>query len=809
MFMNHQTTAGRGEEIGFAIRLSGLVQGVGFRPTVWKLAQRHAVRGRVFNDGAGLHILVAGPETQVRQFMMELTVMPPPLAAIAGMTTNRIPPYSVQGDTFVIAESEDTAVQTGIVPDMAPCPECVKEMFDPFSRRYRYPFTNCTHCGPRLTIQESIPYDRSRTTMKGFALCEDCLAEYRNPEDRRFHAQPIACRICGPTVRLERMGGNPVSVHAGTTVDEIDAVGSLLRKGYILALKGLGGFQLSCDATHEEAVSRLRAFKRREGKPFALMARDLDVIRRYATVDQMEAGLLQSPSAPIVLLNRRPERCLASGIAPGLSTYGFMLPNSPLHHLILARMANPIVLTSGNVSGEPQWTDNDEAKAHLKALADFCLLHNRGIVQRVDDSVVKVMDQVPRVLRRSRGYAPTPIRVPPGFEHAPSILAMGGELKNTFCLVQDGQVLLSHHIGDLEDALTYADYQRALSYYRHLFAHKPEMIAVDRHPEYLSSKAGRKEARLTGLPIMEVQHHHAHLAACLAENGVPLDSKPVLGVILDGLGYGEDHTIWGGEFLLADYQQFTRVGTFRPVAMLGGTQAIREPWRNTYAHLMAEMGWARFAMHYSNLPLFNLLEKKPRETLDRMLTNHINSPLASSCGRLFDAAAAAMGIRFEQVLYEGQGPMEMEALIDEDTLGYEDEALAYPFSILRMKDSGLPYIEPLDMWQTLLGDLRLRTPVPVMAARFHKGLANVICRMVHLCVRSHEHRHWFQTVVLSGGVFQNRILFERVKRRLEADGLAVLSHRLVPMNDGGLALGQAMVAAAWALTTRLNGTGET
>jgi hydrogenase maturation protein HypF len=809
MFMNHQTTAGMGEEIGFDIRLSGLVQGVGFRPTVWKLAQRHAVRGRVSNDGAGVHILVAGPETHVRQFMMELTVTPPPLAAIAGMQANRIPPSSVQGDTFVIAESEGTAVQTGIVPDTAPCPECVKEIFDPFSRRYRYPFTTCTHCGPRLTIQESIPYDRSRTTMKGFALCEDCLAEYRNPEDRRFHAQPIACRICGPTVRLERMDGKPVLSHAGTMLDEADAVGRLLRKGSILALKGLGGFQLACDATHDGAVSRLRAFKQREGKPLALMARDLDVIRRYAIADQVEADLLQSPAAPIVLLNRRPDRCLASGIAPGLSTYGFMLPNSPLHHLILARLATPIVLTSGNVSGEPQWIDNDEAKAHLTQLADFCLLHNRGIAQRVDDSVVKVMDQIPRVLRRSRGYAPAPIRMPVGFEYAPSILAMGGELKNTFCLLQRGQALLSHHIGDLEDALTYADYQRAISHYRHLFDHRPEMIAIDRHPEYLSSKFGRKEARITGLPIQEVQHHHAHLAACLAENGVPLDSHPVLGVMLDGLGYGEDHTLWGGEFLVADYKQFTRVGTFKPVAMLGGTQAIREPWRNTYAHLMAEMGWTRFAMHYSNLPLFNLLEKKPRVTLDRMLTNRLNSPLASSCGRLFDAAAAAMGICFEQVLYEGQGPMEMEAVVAEDILVDEDEALAYPFSILQMKDSGLPYIEPLGMWQALLGDLSLRTPVPVMAARFHKGLANVICRMVHLCVRSADRQPRFQTVVLSGGVFQNQILFERVKCRLEADGLAVLSHRLVPTNDGGLALGQAMVAASRALTTRLNSAWQT
>ena len=786
-------------EQAFTIQVSGLVQGVGFRPRVWQLAQRFDLRGRVSNNGKGVQILVAGEEDNLRHFIHELTHNPPPLAKIAEIFTRGISLCEVPEDTFVIAGTDKIPVQTGIVPDTVPCPECVKEIFDPFARRYRYPFTNCTHCGPRLTIQEGIPYDRPSTTLKDFPLCEACLKEYQDPQDRRFHAQPIACHACGPKVWIERLDGKPVTVHSYTMLDEADAVCRLLRKGHIVAIKGLGGFQLACDATREDAVSRLRALKHREGKPLALMARDLEVIRRYCVVGEKEAELLQSQAAPIVILKCHPEKALAPSVAPGMSTYGCMLANSPLHHLILHRLAQPIVLTSGNHAGEPQWIDNDQAKVHLNNIAEYVVLHNRGIAQRVDDSVVKVMDQVPRVLRRSRGFAPIPMGLPPGFEQSPAILAMGGELKNTFCFLKDGQALLSHHIGDLEDSLTYVDYQRAISHYQHLFEHKPDCIAVDLHPEYLSSKLGRAQANLEHLPVIDIQHHHAHLAACLVENGVPLTTAPVLGVILDGLGYGEDNTMWGGEFLQADYAGFTRVGTFKPVPMLGGTQAIKEPWRNTYAHVMAEMGWAEFAMNYSDLPLFDFLEKKPRMMLDRMLSRRINSPLASSCGRLFDAAAAAMGICTEHVFYEGQAAMEMEALVDEDTLHHEDESLAYPFSIPPLKHSGLPYVEPLGMWQALLGDLILHTPVPVMAARFHKGLANVICHMVTQGSHSPDRHDRHQTVVLSGGVFQNQVLFELVKGKLTAEGFTVLSHKQVPMNDGGIALGQAAIAAARSL----------
>ncbi len=599
-------------------------------------------------------------------------------------------------------------------------------------------------------------------------------------------------------------------------LDDVDAACTLLQKGYIIAIKGIGGFQLACDTTNEDAVARLRQLKRRERKPFALMARDLDVTREYCEVSETEARLLQSAAAPIVILERRystrsgsdladtpsaryrsPYRTeVALSIAPGINTLGVMLPNTPLHHLLLRRMNRPIVLTSGNLSDEPQCIDNDEAMARLGHIAEFFLTHNRPIAQRVDDSVVKVMAGETRMLRRARGYAPAPLRLPSGFADAPPILALGGELKNTFCLLRDGQAILSQHIGDLEDALTLSDYRHNLQLYETLYEHQPQRLACDLHPEYLSSKLAREQAETRNLPLIETQHHHAHIAACLAENGVALNAAPVIGAALDGLGFGTDGTLWGGEFLLADYHSYRRLGTFKPVAMLGGTQAIHEPWRNTYAHLMAELGWARLAMNYSELELFAFLEAKPRALLDGMLQRNLNSPLASSCGRLFDAVAAAIGICREHAAYEGQGAIELEAIVDETTLATEDELLAYPFSIPRLQESKLPYIEPLAMWQALLGDLILRTPAPVMAARFHKGLAKTIVTMIDKISRYESGEEPIKTVALSGGVWQNKVLLEQVTMRLVELDYSVLTHHQTPCNDGCLALGQAVIAAA-------------
>jgi hydrogenase maturation protein HypF len=512
-------------------------------------------------------------------------------------------------------------------------------------------------------------------------------------------------------------------------------------------------------------VARLRAGKHRARKPFALMARDAAVIRSHARLGAAEEALLSSAAAPIVLLDRGGQGgavAVAPDVAPGVGTLGFMLPNTPLHHLMLRRMERPIVLTSGNRSDEPQAIESDDARQRLAHVAEYFVEHDRPIARRVDDSVARVMAGRPRLLRRARGYAPAPITLPAGFAQAPPVLAYGGELKNSFCLLREGEAVLSQHIGDLEEALTQADYRKALDDFRHFFQFAPQALACDLHPEYLSTKLAAEDAARLGAPLISVQHHHAHIAACMAENGLPRDTPPVLGVALDGLGWGEDGTLWGGEFLLADYAGYRRLGCFKPVAMPGGAAAIREPWRNTYAQLMAEMGWTRFAMNYGELELFRFLEAKPRELLDGMLARGVNSPLASSCGRLFDAVAAAVGIAREQAMYEGQGAVELEAMIDRDCLEHEDRGLDYPFAVPRLADGGLPYVEPLPMWQALLGDLILDTPVGVIAARFHRGLAGVVVRMVdQLCAAAGSNGQAPIAVALTGGVFQNRTLFER------------------------------------------------
>lgn len=782
-------------EIAEHITVRGLVQGVGFRPTVWHLAQQHHIRGTIANNGDGVDIHACGNPANLEKFVAALQTQAPPLARVDVIMRRVAAALPPQADFQIIA-SQSTDVHTGVVPDAATCEACRAETLDPFARRFRYPFTNCTHCGPRLSIIRGIPYDRPNTTMKDFALCEACSREYHDPADRRFHAQPIACHKCGPRAWLERADGKPVTAEMFSMLDDVDAACTLLQKGHIVAIKGLGGFQLACDATNEDAVARLRQLKCRERKPFALMARDLDVVREYCETSEAEAKLLQASAAPIVILAIKPEKKVALSVAPGLNTLGVMLPNAPLHHLLLRRMNRPIVMTSGNLSDEPQCIDNDEAIARLGHIAEFFLTHNRPIAQRVDDSVVKVMAGEARMLRRARGYAPAPLRLPAGFADAPPILAFGGELKNTFCLLRDGQAILSQHIGDLEDALTLSDYRHNLQLYETLYKHAPQRLACDLHPEYLSSKLAREQAETRALPLIETQHHHAHIAACLAENGVALNAKPVIGVALDGLGFGVDGTLWGGEFLLADYRGYRRLGTFKPVAMLGGTQAIREPWRNTYAHLMAELGWARLAMNYGELDLFAFLAAKPRVVLDGMLQRNLNSPLASSCGRLFDAVAAALGICREHAAYEGQGAVELEAIVDETTLHNEDELLAYPFAIPRLKETNLPYIEPLAMWQALLGDLILRTPAPVMAARFHKGLAKIIVTMIDKISRYESGDEPIKTVALSGGVWQNKVLLEQVTMRLAKLEYTVLTHRQTPCNDGCLALGQAVIAAA-------------
>lgn len=813
MSTSAQPPLGRGamrRPIGEEIRVRGLVQGVGFRPTVWRLAHDCGLVGDVRNDSDGVLIHACGDVLTVEQFLARLRAECPPLARIDAIERHEWVSVA-EVDDFRIVPSESGQAQTGVVPDAAICAACAAEIADPSNRRYRYPFANCTHCGPRLSIIEAIPYDRANTTMAAFAMCDACRAEYDDPSDRRFHAQPVACTVCGPHVWLEAPDGSPLDVPVS---DVCSAASALLQRGSVLAIKGLGGFQLACDACDETAVARLRRLKRRERKPFALLARDLDVVKRYCMVDDLERALLLSTSGPIVILRAQAASeavpVVAASVAPGVDTLGFMLPSTPLHHLLIESFDRPLVLTSGNTSDEPQCIDNNDARARLGRIANAFLMHDRDIARRVDDSVARVVSGAPRMLRRSRGYAPAPLTLPAGFDGTPAILAMGGELKNTFCITRDAQAIVSHHMGDLEDALTYADYRRSVMQYLTLFEHEPQAIALDMHPEYLSRKIGYDVAEARQLPLEEVQHHHAHIAACMAENGVALDAQPVLGVALDGLGYGVDGTLWGGEFMLAGYRDFIRLGMFKPVALLGGARAIHEPWRNTYAHLLAAFGWEAFDKRYAGLDLQRLLAARPRVTLDAMISNGINSPLASSAGRLFDAVAAALGVCTERVLYEGQAAVEFEAMVDEPTLRDEDDAFAYPFAIAPCERGGPRCIEPRPMWEALLDDLSRATPVPVIAARFHKGVALAIVKMVELLTDEMLDRAGgvpganaatlmraaAPAVALSGGVFQNRVLFEQVAGRLGAAGLQVLSHRQVPTSDGGLSLGQAAVAAA-------------
>ena len=782
------------------IRVRGTVQGVGFRPTVWRLANELGLTGDVRNDASGVHIRLGGAEPAIERFLERLIENAPPLSRIDDVQVRTLP-EALEATEFRIVESLAGETRTQITPDAALCAACREETLSPFERRFRYPFTNCTHCGPRFSIVRDVPYDRDNTSMAPFEMCGDCAAEYGHPADRRFHAQPIACHVCGPRAWLSRLGGGSVTFDTHSMLDDVDAVAGLLCKGEIVAIRGLGGFHLACDATNREAVERLRFRKRRDAKPFALMARDVAIIREHCAVEERELALLESPEAPIVLLDRLPHCSLPESVAPGLDTLGFMLPYTPLHVLALRRVPRPVVMTSANLSDAPQVTGNAEAERRLAGIADFALLHDREIVNRIDDSVVRVFGGTPRLLRRARGYAPASIPLPAGFEAAPDLLAFGGELKSTFCVVKDGNAVLSQHQGDLEDVETYEDYEKNLELYRRLYDHRPALLVADRHPEYLSTKLAHRLAASEGTPLVRVQHHHAHIAACMVENQVPRDAAPVLGVALDGLGYGDDGSIWGGEFLLSGYAGYRRLGTFKPVAMLGGDQAAREPWRSLYAHLMAEMGWARFEMNYRSLELCQWLAAKPRQTLDRMLERRLNSPFASSCGRLFDAVAAAVGLCRAKARYEAQGAMMLEAAVDRTALRSTAEEAVYPFSIPNLPGSRLPYVEPLAMWQALLGDLILETPIPTIAARFHRGLARVVAQMVKQradeCASGGEP---VNQVALTGGCFQNAVLLELTVEELAAHGFEVLTHARVPANDGGLALGQAAIAAAVRLT---------
>lgn len=759
---------------GFEIRVRGIVQGVGFRPFVWQLAHQAGLAGTVANDGDGVRIELCCSARQCADFIQQLQQHCPPLAQIDALESH--PVQLGPMDSFTILASQPGMIRTGCAADAASCEQCLAELNDPDNRRYRYPFINCTHCGPRLSIVQSIPWDRPHTSMSAFPLCPACQAEYDAPADRRFHAQPNACPQCGPQLWLESPDG---AVQTPPT-ELFSYLQAQLRGGSILAIRGLGGFHLACDATNAEAISRLRQGKARPAKPLALMVASLEVLDRYGQRIPEADQALQSPAAPIVLLDRHEDCDLPEQLAPGQCQLGFMLPATPLHHLLMAGLETPLVMTSGNRSGQPQAISNDEARQQLTGIADLLVLHNREIINRLDDSVMRLAPDGPQLLRRARGYAPQPLPLPPGFEAAEDLLALGAELKNTLCLINAGQAILSQHLGDLSDAHSYDGWEQALNLYRQLYQHQPALLAHDLHPDYRSSQYAHEQQRQSGIPLVAVQHHHAHIASCLGEHGYPRNGAPVLGICFDGTGFGEDGSLWGGEFLQVDYCQSVKLAGLLPVPLIGGSQAIREPWRNLFAQLETRQPGGEWTEYWP------ALSKRPLATLRAMLSRQLNCPLSSSAGRLFDAVAAALSCSFASISYEGQAAIELESLARQCST----EVAGYPFDCQQI--DGRWQLNPAPMWHALLVDLQAGRPLAEIAMAFQLGLADQSAELADRLATAQG----IKTVVLSGGVIQNLCLQQRLVCQLQVLGYQVWVPQQLPANDGGIAFGQALVAAA-------------
>ncbi len=741
------------------IRATGVVQGVGFRPFVHALAARHGLRGFVLNDTSGVSIEAEGPPEALESFLRGLRSDLPPAARLFSLEVTRREPAGYEG--FRIRESlSEAARDLPVSPDLAACGACIREVFDPADRRHRYPFTNCTNCGPRFTIIRDVPYDRPRTTMAAFEMCPRCRAEYDDPSDRRFHAQPNACPACGPRLALLDFSGAPCGPD-----DPLRRAAAMLREGLIVAIKGLGGYHLACDAANEEVVARLRERKRRRGEPFALMVRDLEAARKLALVDDAESALLLDPARPIVLLRRREGARVASEVAPRQNYLGIMLPYTPLHHLLLGECGLDLVMTSGNVHDEPIAYKDDEALSRLRGMADAFLVHDREIHVRCDDSVMRIFRGREMPIRRSRGYAPLPVRL--RREFARPVLAVGALLKNTFCLAKNNYAYLSQHIGDLENVPTMESFEQGIEHFRRFFDIRPESAAHDMHPDYLST---RYALSLPGLEKIGVQHHHAHVAACMADNDI---EEPVIGAALDGAGYGADGRVWGGEFLVVGPDgMYERAAHLKYRPMPGGDAAVREPWRMALSHLLCAFGG-----DIPSLPFLREVDPRKLELTKEMVRKGINSPETSSMGRLFDAVAAMAGIR-TSVAYEAQAAMELEMAADESVKG------SYPFEIAGGE------IDTDGIIRGAAGDLARGAAVPEVAGKFHNSAAALVAAACEAVRR----RRGLNKVVLTGGVFQNMLLLGKASEALSTAGFEVFTHRRVPPNDGGISLGQAVVA---------------
>ncbi|WP_312458004.1 carbamoyltransferase HypF [Pseudescherichia sp.] len=733
---------------GVLIRVRGKVQGVGFRPFVWQLAQRLRRTGDVCNDGQGVVVRLWGEEAG---FMAQMRQACPPLARID--QTDAVPfHWSQRPVAFTILPSAGGGMDTQIVPDAATCPACLAEMNDPTERRYRYPFVNCTHCGPRVTIIRAMPYDRPQTAMAAFPLCPACEAEYRNPADRRFHAQPVACPACGPQLAWHTAG----ETLAGEAA--LEAAVAMLDAGGIVAVKGLGGFHLACDARNPQAVVRLRLRKRRPAKPLAVMiagAENLPASARAA---------LETPAAPVVLMDKTLLPALDEAIAPGLNEVGVMLPANPLQHLLMQSLKRPLVMTSGNLSGKPPALTNHEAQRDLAAIADGFLLHNRDIVQRMDDSVVRPDGEV---LRRARGFVPDALPLPPGLADAPPLLCMGAEMKNTFCLVRGGQAVMSQHFGDLGDEGVEAQWRQALDLMQSIYNFSPRQLVCDAHPGYRSSRWAAE----SGLPVMQVLHHHAHAAACLAEHGWPLTGGDVIALTLDGIGMGANGALWGGECLRVNYRECEWLGGLPAVALPGGDLAAQQPWRNLLAHCLA------FVPDWQGYDETQPVQVQNWPPLARAIERGINAPLVSSCGRLFDAVACALGCAPAILSYEGEAACRLEALAERCA------GVAHPLT-LPLHEGRLDLAR---FWGLLL---TWQAEPQARAWAFHDALARGLADLM----RQHADAHGIRTLCFSGGVIHNRLLRARLAFYLH--DFTLLFPRRLPAGDGAIAFGQAAIAAA-------------
>ncbi len=747
------------------IEIRGIVQGVGFRPAVYRLAKKYRLKGLVFNDSKGVTLDIEGSSKNIGDFLNELKKNPPPLSNIEKIISKKLKVKNFS-EFEIIRSEKGEEKKTLVSPDIATCEDCKKELLDRNDRRYLYPFINCTNCGPRFTITEELPYDRKNTTMKKFDMCEKCRTEYANPEDRRFHAQPNACARCGPHLELldfkgRELKGNPINIAV-----------KLLKKGKIIAVKGLGGFHLACNAKDMKAIQALRERKIRPYKPLALMAKDIPTIEKFVEVSEEERKLLQSPRAPIVLLKKKEKCALPENIAPNNNYLGFMLPYTPLHILLFEKL-EVLVMTSGNKKDEPIVFDNKNAIERLEGIADYFLVHNRDIWIQADDSIARIVDDEPFLLRRSRGYVPQPVRCP--ISNDRKIIGFGAHKHNTFSISRDDGIFVSHYIGETDNIETIKAFERGIEHFINFFDIPPDVAVVDLHPEYEATKFGKKWAKENDKPLIEIQHHHAHIASCLVDNH--LDEK-VIGVAWDGTGYGADGNIWGGEFLVADLKSYERKAHLEYVPLPGGDAAVKEPWRMGATYL-----YETFGDNFLNIDIdfVKKIDRKKWAVIKNMIDKNVNSPLTSSMGRLFDAVSSILGIR-NSINYQGQAAIELEMIAK------EDEQKFYKFDIIRSIDTLI--VDPKKVIELIVEDIKKGTDNGYISTKFHVGLAEMIVDVSNLLREETE----TNKVCLSGGVFQNMVLRKETTERLKKQRFEVYNHKNLPPNDGGISAGQVAIA---------------